>query len=157
MFKSLLGSIFRRTPSALRRIYSRFFNAQFSVTAGAVVLDDKDRILILKHVFRPGSGWGIPGGFIKAGEQPEAAVRRELREEVGLELGTAELAFVRTLIGMQQVEVMFLCSPRGQAEPRSVEIESADWFPLDALPQQLSQDQRDLIQRTLSYRAKRPT
>lgn len=120
-------------------------------------MDDQDRILLLKHVFRAGSGWGIPGGFIKAGEQPEEAVRRELLEEVGLELGTTEVAFVRTLKRMQQVEVLFLCSPLGKAEPRSVEIESAEWFSLDELPEQLSQDQRDLIQRTLGHRAKRPT
>jgi 8-oxo-dGTP diphosphatase len=157
MLKKLLGSVFRRVPSSLRRLYSRFFNAQFSVTAGAVVIDENGRILLLKHVFRAGSGWGIPGGFIKAGEQPEEAVRRELREEVGLELGTTDIAFIRTLKRMQQVEVLFLCSPAGKAEPRSVEIERADWFSLDDLPENLSQDQRQLIQRTLSYRAKRPT
>src|SRR4051812_32208282 len=106
MFKRLLGSIFRHAPSSLRRLHSRFLNAQFSVTAGAVVIDDHEQILLLKHVFRAGSGWGIPGGFIKAGEQPEEAVRRELLEEVGLELGITEIAFVRTLKRMQQVEVL---------------------------------------------------
>ncbi|HXD34585.1 MAG TPA: NUDIX hydrolase [Pyrinomonadaceae bacterium] len=157
MFKRFLGSIFRRAPSSLRRFYSRFFNDQFSVTAGAVVIDANDRILLLKHVFRAGSGWGIPGGFIKAGEQPEEAVRRELMEEVGLELGTTEVAFIRTLRRMRQVEVLFLCTPNGIAEPRSVEIERAEWFPLTALPEALSKDQHFLIQRTLSHRAKRPT
>jgi ADP-ribose pyrophosphatase YjhB (NUDIX family) len=157
MFKSFLGKIFGYTPSYFRRLYSRFFNAQFSVTAGAVVIDGEGRILLLKHVFRAGSGWGIPGGFIKAAEQPEEAVRRELLEEVGLELGATEIAFIRTLKRMQQVEILFLCGPNGEARPQSVEIERAEWFSLDDLPKDLSQDQQFLIQKVLSYRAKRLT
>src|SRR5215510_8052703 len=109
MFKTFLGSIFRRTPRPLRRLYARLFNARFSATAGAIVMDDSGRLLLLKHVFRAGSGWGIPGGFIHAGEQPEEAVRRELREEVGLELESAKLVFIRTLKTVRQIEVLFLC------------------------------------------------
>lgn len=155
MLKRLLGSIFRRTPSSIRRLHSRLLNDQFSVTAGAVIINAEGKLLLLKHVFRPGSGWGIPGGFIKAGEQPEEALRRELREEVGLELKTVVVAFTRTLKRMQQVEILFCCSPQGAATPKSVEIERAEWFSMDKLPETLSQDQRLLITRALSYREKR--
>ena len=156
MLKRFLGSIFRFTPLPLRRLFSRAMNARFSATAGAVVIDERGRLLLLKHVFRSGSGWGIPGGFIRAGEQPEEAMRRELREEVGLELGRAEIAFIRTLKSTQQIEIIFCCRPEGQALPQSVEVERAAWFPLQALPETLSEDQRRLIERALSDRAKRP-
>jgi 8-oxo-dGTP diphosphatase len=150
MLKGLLGSLFRFTPITLRRWFSRFTNARFSATAGAVVLNDQGQLLLLKHVFRAGSGWGIPGGFIKAGEHPEEAVRRELREEVGLELSHAEIALIRTLRRTQQIEIIFYCRSQGEARPQSVEVESAGWFPLDSLPETLSKDQRSLIERTLS-------
>jgi 8-oxo-dGTP diphosphatase len=156
MLKGFLGSLFRLTPTTLRRWFSRFTNARFSATAGAVVVNDQGRLLLLKHVFRAGSGWGIPGGFVKPGEQPEEAVRRELREEVGLELTQVELALVRTLKRTRQLEVIFYCRAQGEARPQSVEVERADWFPLNALPESLSVDQRRLIERALSRGANRP-
>lgn len=126
----------------------------FTVTAGAVVLDGRGRVLLLEHVFRMGSGWGIPGGFINRGEQPEDALRRELREEIGLELERIELAFVRTLKQPSQVEIIFRCTPRGQASPQSLEIKHAAWFALDELPLGIERDQRRVIERALKDGAK---
>ena len=120
-------------------------------------MDERGRLLLLKHVFRPGSGWGIPGGFIEKGEQPEEALRRELREEIGMELESAEIAFVRTLKRPSQVEIIFRCRPRGRAPvAQSVEIKHAEWFTLDALPEGLTRDQRRQIERALSNGAKPP-
>ena len=64
----------------------RLSHPRFAVTAGAIITDDSGRVLLLKHRFRPGTGWGMPGGFMEEGEQPEEALRRELREEIGLEV-----------------------------------------------------------------------
>jgi ADP-ribose pyrophosphatase YjhB (NUDIX family) len=121
------------------------------VTVGAVVLDERGRVMLLKHEFRTGSGWGIPGGFLEKGEQPLEALRRELREEVGVELDTAEIAHVRTLNPPQQVEIHFRCRVRGAegATPQSMEINSVGWFAPDALPSELSQDQRRIIKHAL--------
>ena len=156
MLKDFLGSVFRHTPSTLRRLFSRITNPRFAATAGVVVIDDEGRVLLLKHVFRMGTGWGIPGGFMQAGEQPEAAVRRELREEVGLELESAEVVFVRTLKGTAQIEIVFRGRPKGEARPQSVEVEEAAWFSLQSLPAELGEDQRRLIDRVLGDRANRP-
>jgi ADP-ribose pyrophosphatase YjhB (NUDIX family) len=120
------------------------------VTTGGVIVDDNNRVLLLKHVFRTGSGWGIPGGFMNKGEQPEDALRREAHEEVGLELERIELAFVRALKKTGQVEIYFRASPRGTFEPRSIEIKSAAWFKLNELPEGLSRDQRKIIERVMS-------
>jgi ADP-ribose pyrophosphatase YjhB (NUDIX family) len=51
-----------------------------------MLFDDEGHILLLEHVFRADRGWGVPGGFINKGEQPEQALRRELREEVDIEI-----------------------------------------------------------------------
>ncbi len=118
-------------------------------------MNEEGHVLLLKHVFRMGSGWGIPGGFIEKGEQPEEAVRRELREEAGLELKSAELAFVRTHKKPTQIEIIFRCSPDGDAEPQSLEIKSAAWFDLRELPPEVNDSQRRLIERALGDRAKR--
>ncbi len=155
MLRSLLGAVWRNSPKSFRRWSVRLIEPRFAVTTGAVVVDERGRVLLLKHVFRMGSGWGIPGGFMEKGEQPEDAIRRELREEVGLEIESARLAFVRTFKRPTQVEIMFHCRPLGHAAPQSVEIKRAAWFEPDNLPQDLSRDQRYLIERVLSNGAKR--
>jgi 8-oxo-dGTP diphosphatase len=58
----------------------------------AVVIDNADRVLLVRFELPDGSLWAMPGGGIDDGETPEAAIRRELHEEVGLrdvELGPA--------------------------------------------------------------------
>jgi len=113
------------------------------------VIDSRNRVLLLHHRFRPGGGWGIPGGFMRPREQPEEAVRRELREEVGLEIEVGGVAFIRTLQKYRQVEIIFRCAPKGIPIPQGFEINRAEWFELNSLPDGLSEDQRGLIRRAL--------
>jgi 8-oxo-dGTP diphosphatase len=55
------------------------------VTAG--ILTDGDRVLICQRRAgaRFGLKWEFPGGKVEAGESPEACLRRELAEELGIE------------------------------------------------------------------------
>jgi 8-oxo-dGTP diphosphatase len=57
----------------------------------AVILDEEDRILLCRFVIATPAGaivvWAAPGGGIEPGETDLAALRRELREEVGLDIG----------------------------------------------------------------------
>jgi 8-oxo-dGTP diphosphatase len=157
MLKSLLARVWRGSPRFVRRAGVWLTQPRFAVTAGAVVSDEGGRVLLLRHVLRKGSGWGVPGGFLTAGEQPEEAVRRELREETGLELDAVELAFVRSLAHVRQVEVIFRCRMRAaalDALEKSFEIDRAEWFARDALPPGLSADQRRLIERALAVNAR---
>jgi ADP-ribose pyrophosphatase YjhB (NUDIX family) len=157
MLKSLLARVWRGSPLFVRRAGVWLTQPRFAVTAGAIVSDERGRVLLLRHVLRKGSGWGIPGGFLKASEQPEAAVRRELREETGLELDSVELALVRALEHVQQVEVIFRCTMGAAALARlekGFEIDRAEWFARDALPPGLSADQRRLIDRVLAVNAR---
>lgn len=153
MLKKVLGVLWRGTPGKLRRWSARRFQQRFTVSAGAVVVDDLGRVLLLKHVFRTGSGWGIPGGFIGEGEQPEVAIKRELMEEAGLELEQVDFAFARTLQKVSHVEIIFRCRTRGQARARSLEVKHLEWFALDNLPGDLGRDQRLIIKRALNDRA----
>lgn len=117
-----------------------------SVTA--IVLNDKGEILLLDHVLRPKHGWGTPGGFIDEGEQPADAIRREMREEIGLELSDLELAWIRTI--HTHVEIIFRARGSGEVTPRSAEIHSAGWFPLSEMPADMSDVQKFVIKKTLS-------
>jgi ADP-ribose pyrophosphatase YjhB (NUDIX family) len=152
MLRDLLAKVWRGSPGGVRRLGVWLAEPRFTVTAGAVVLDAEGRVLLLKHVYRRGSGWGIPGGFMEKGEQPGDAIRRELREEAGLTLEDARLVAVRTLEGTQQVEILFLARARcaGDARAASAEVSAVEWFERGALPPGLSKDQRRLIELALA-------
>jgi ADP-ribose pyrophosphatase YjhB (NUDIX family) len=152
MWKRLLGTLWRGSPKSVRRWGVWLAEPRFMVTVAAVAVDARGRVLLLKHEFRTGSGWGIPGGFMEAGEQPLEALRRELREEIGVELDAAEIVRVRTLRRPQQVEIHFRCRLRDStnASPQSMEINSVGWFDADELPPELSPDQRRIIRDALA-------
>jgi mutator protein MutT len=146
-FQNLISRVWRKLPSRMRRWTMRVAHTRFTVTAGAVIFNDKGEVLLLKHRFRAGSGWGLPGGFMEKGEQPIDALRRELREEIGLELDDVKVFAARSFRKPKQVEVLFRARANAQVQSRTVEVERAEWFAIDALPEGLPRDQRVYIER----------
>ena len=124
----------------------RLVHTHFTVTAGALIFNDAGEILLLKHRFRAGSGWGLPGGFLETGEQPLDALRRELREELGLEVDDVEIFHARSFKKPKQVEVLFRCRANAVVMPRTMEVERAEWFSLDSIPAGLPRDQLALVE-----------
>lgn len=66
-------------------------------TVGALVTGPCRRVLIVRtHKWR--GCWGVPGGKVEWGESLDAALRRELQEEVGLELQAIRFALMQEAV-----------------------------------------------------------
>lgn len=60
-------------------------------TVGAIILN-KNKLLLVKRSWYPFRGfWQLPGGFINYGETPEEALKRELKEELNMEVKILQL------------------------------------------------------------------
>lgn len=68
------------------------------VAAYAVILDDDRRVLLARWTEGRRVSWTMPGGGLEPGEAPEAAVRREVREETGYKVVVDELLGIHSRV-----------------------------------------------------------
>lgn len=120
---------------------SRDYPERPIVGVGAVVWRG-DRVLLIRRGKPPRAGeWSLPGGAQELGEGVLEAVRREVREETGLELARLEFLTVVDSIGRDQegrvrwhftlIDVWAEAAP-GEARPGGDAVE-VGWFTLDEL------------------------
>ena len=120
---------------------AREYPAQPVVGVGAVIVRD-GRALIVRRAHEPRRGeWSLPGGMLHLGESLPEAVRREVREETGLEieLGPIIETFDRIhhddagRVRYHFVIIDFVCwSPRGDAVAGS-DAEAVAWVSADEI------------------------
>lgn len=142
-----MGKIWRKSPPFVRRLAVRLTQTSFTVSVGAIVTNDEGKVLLLDHVLRPASGWGIPGGFINEDEQPVDAVKREICEEIGLQIENVELIRAHTV--RHHIEILFRARARGKGTVKSREIREVKWFALDEMPEEMSRGQKRVIRQVL--------
>lgn len=102
-----------------------------TVVAAALV-DDERRVLLQKRsAGRAMAGlWEFPGGKVEPGERPEAALVRELEEELGIAVETESLAPAAFASadngGRHMLLLLYLCR-RWSGEPRPLDAEALKW------------------------------
>ena len=101
--------------------------------------DFEGQILLVRHSYGPDE-WFFPGGGIATGEEPEAAARRELREETGCEIEGLRLVGTvdETISGGAHKGYLFEGVVHDMPEADGREIVEARFFPTHSLPQPLS-------------------
>ncbi len=108
-------------------------------TASAIVLDARGRVLLARRAAEPGKGrWDLLGGFIDEDEEPLAALRRELDEEIGIEIEPGDFVggFPDRYGEDGAPTLNFYWTARLEGEPRpSDEIAELRWFGPDELPE----------------------
>lgn len=125
-----------------RRDFTFYQNPHAAVAA--LVFNGKSEIMLVKRKYSPCKGtWDIPGGFVDWDEDPETAIAREVREEVGMRFTPKKLFSVYhdwyDFRGLR-VSVYITCftgTLHGKPIPHS-DVASIRWFSLNKLPQHIA-------------------
>ena len=121
------------------------------VGVGAVIADEAGRLFLARrgpHARNERGLWEFPGGSVEFGETLAGALRREMREEYGVEIAVLELLDVVDHIlpeeGQHWVSPSFLCrilsgEPQIREPQKCTEI---GWFLPEEAPRELTQISR---------------
>jgi len=130
-----------------RKYYLRLFKPRIAGVA-VFIRDEHERVLLIRQSY--GSrGCTTPAGGASLSEDPELAIRREVREELSCELVELVLLYEGedTMHGAPQRNWIFAARVASEPVPDQREVIEARWFALDALPQPLTTP----AQRRLKY------
>lgn len=133
------------------------------VSAGGLVVDKSGEMgLLIGRIDKRGRMlWSLPKGHIEAGESPEEAALREVREETGIKssitrsLGVIDFWFMAEGKRIHKTVHHFLFTEKsGKLEAQVSEVDDVKWFPLDDIAKTLAYpDERKLIQRSGNLRS----
>lgn len=128
------------------------------VGCGALIVNDKKETLLLKRgaESRNQAGfWSKPGGTVEFGEKIEDAIKREIKEELGVEIELIEfLGFTNHIMKEENqhwLSISYLARIT-KGEPKNLEPEKHDeirWFKFDNLPEKLAQTTSEIIEEYL--------
>lgn len=126
-------------------------NPRHTTVVGCLVRNDDNQVLLIRHCRR---GWEIPQGRVEEGENLVDALRREVREEAGVEIEPGPLAAVWSMLTPPSAVIFtFLGRYTGGELCGSDDSEEARWFTeAEAVAQVTGSVMRDRLKVLLDYR-----
>ncbi|MDE7288054.1 MAG: NUDIX domain-containing protein [Oscillospiraceae bacterium] len=115
-----------------------FFPFSYPCVICLCVTEDNSEIALIKQSYVSEHYVNV-AGYVKQGETPETAAVREVMEEIGLE--TVSCKYVGSYYYAKRDNLMlgYVCKVKKGELKLSVEVDSADWFPLKNAAQLLRQ------------------
>jgi 8-oxo-dGTP diphosphatase len=132
---------------------SQYWANSAPAVQGLLVRDG--RVLIGRRKIDPRKGfWDLPGGFLEEGEPPLEGLRREFREETGLEVEPVEFvgAFVDPYDAAYVLGLTWIVEAEGEPVPAD-DVEELAWFGPGEIPAEMAFASQNVILRTWAERS----
>lgn len=131
--KTALLRVWRVLPARVQLIASRIIRPLFQVFVAAVIFDENKNIFLVRSTYQRFHPWGLPGGSLEYGEQPEEAVVREVWEETTLTVGVEKFLLVSSWLP-DRLGLYYLCRITDGTFHPSDEVSEFDYFSVEDLP-----------------------
>ena len=126
-------------------------------TRGVKVMafNPEGELLLIRNTYGRSHLFMLPGGGIHRGESPAEAAARELKEETEIEAERLEAraTYVSRSEGKRDTIHLFTARAGQAPRPCGIEVQEARFFPLDALPENIS---KATLRRIAEYVGERP-
>jgi 8-oxo-dGTP diphosphatase len=120
-------------PKSIKLLLMRLTQNTFLVGTLGVVLNEKKEILLFKNTYN-NPEWGLPGGYLKTGEIPEAGLLREIEEESGFKIKIDELITILSDKDNARITLFYLAEIVSGNFKTSYEISDHKFFSQYDLP-----------------------
>jgi ADP-ribose pyrophosphatase YjhB (NUDIX family) len=135
-------------PGWLQQVAVTLIQPRFLVVVGAMIFNAEGQLLLCEHTYRRRYPWGLPGGHLNHGEDPQLGLGRELFEETGLLFSRCRLILVENSAELPLLCLTYLCEGLSGSFVPSDEVSRIQFFAPDQLPE-LSAEQGATIARSL--------
>jgi ADP-ribose pyrophosphatase YjhB (NUDIX family) len=149
--KARVASLMRRFRPLvwMLRLATRVLGPRQPVGAVGAIFNDAGQVLLVEHVFRTDFPWGLPGGWIERGEDPENAVKREVAEELHLDIEvkslllSAQIPVLPTSGHPKHMGLAYYCRlVGGEVATAPFEVLSIEWCDPRRIPHEMAPFQR---------------
>lgn len=123
----------------LARVFGRIF---WPVVAVIAITIKENKVLLINFY----GEYGLPGGICKINESLENAVRREVKEETGLDVEVKRLLFIDPPVKYPRIALIYECEVKGGSLKNSFEGK-AEFIPINNLPEKMREKHKDFIRR----------
>lgn len=141
----LLAAAFNRAPVRWQRRILDRTQPRFLVGVVGLGIDPDGRVILARHRFGAPQ-WRLLGGYLHPRERVEDALRREIREETGLEIEVGPLLEVDTGFRWRHVDLVYTYRVASGTARLDEELIALERFAPDDLPA-MRADQRWVVER----------
>jgi ADP-ribose pyrophosphatase YjhB (NUDIX family) len=105
---------------------------EFKIGGFGIILDEQKRVLLCHRTDK--DLWNLPGGGLESNESPWDGVKREVREETGLEVDIEKLLGIYSKPQKNEIVFLFLCEVTGGEITLNSEATDIQYFDEESIP-----------------------